>query len=486
MKVIAYIAALLSICLPLKISAQGWQKNWSAGAYFQASSTESMPFWAVTGRDGVVPSTTSGLLTVEGDAGYVFENDFFLEAGTRLVCGVAAEKEGGSRAFGLVDRLYATGGWKMFHLDLGMKPREKEFGDLSVTGGNMMWTGNARNIPGINLRTDWIYLNKGHHVAIRGNYAHYQMIDNRYVQKTMLHDKSFELKVSPIRRLDFSVGLEHIAQWGGICPVYGQQPTSFGDYLKIVMAKSGDDDATVSDQVNVLGNHLGRQFMRIDWHADDFDLTMQYDKPFEDGSGVKLKNIPDGVWTLKLSLNDREAFVTDIIGEIISTTWQSGPEHDRPATEEEMKHQNPSSIFYGKIVLGGRDNYFNHSMYRSGWTNHGRVIGLPLINGLIYDGKGAVKGLECTRIRAFHMGLGGNIVSGLPYKLKVTYSRNYGKYKQAETSFYNTTPWQLSMGLEVLLKKSLTRIPTDISVGTYYDVGQLYDDSFGVTLKLSY
>ena len=36
-------------------------------------------------------------------------------------------------------------------------------------GSFIMMSGNARNLPGINLTTDWIYFEKGHWVGIKGN-----------------------------------------------------------------------------------------------------------------------------------------------------------------------------------------------------------------------------------------------------------------------------------------------------------------------------
>ena len=102
---------------------------------------------------------------------------FTFEAGANLAASVVSRNPlHAAKVYGLVDRLYLSGSWRMLHMDIGMKPREKDFGDISITGGDMMYTRNARNIPGVNMWSDWIYLNKGHHVGIKGNYAHYQFI----------------------------------------------------------------------------------------------------------------------------------------------------------------------------------------------------------------------------------------------------------------------------------------------------------------------
>lgn len=61
---------------------------------------------------------------------------------------------------------------------------------------------------------------------------------------------------------------------------------------------TGGSGATVSDQINVLGNHRGRELVRLDWYADAFRLALAHDIPFDDGSGMGLQNFPDGVNTI--------------------------------------------------------------------------------------------------------------------------------------------------------------------------------------------
>jgi len=41
------------------------------------------------------------------------------------------------------------------------------------------------------------------------------------------------------------------------------------------------------------------------------------------------------------------------------------------------------------------------------------------------------------------------------------------------------------MGIEIELNRLNTKLPISIGVGTYVDVGQLYQDSIGFTLILS-
>lgn len=466
---------------------QNWGVDYYTSARMGVTGGEYMPFWARTGQNGILPVVSSGLVEAGADISWNSPNGWFFEAGTNLV-GVVAKSNPlmSGHVDGIVDRLYLSGGWKMLRLDVGLLPRKNELGDLSISGGDFSYSNNARNLPGINLSTDWIYFEKGHWVGIKGNLAHYQMIDNRYVKNTLLHNKSLAIKFALGRNVDFIAGLEHWAQWGGDSPLYGPQPESFNDFLKVFFAQGGGEDASISDQVNVLGNHLGREWVRVDWRARKFTMTFQYDKPFEDGSGTRLQNFPDGIWSLKFSMKDRDAFVTDVIGEFIYTCWQSGPEHDRPATEEEMAKQDPNDFYYGKVVLGGCDNYFSNGAYGSCWTFYNRVIGMPLIIPSAPNKDGITIGMMSTRVRAYHIGLAGVAFKKVPYVMKATYSKNFGNYKQSTTSPFYDAPRQLSLALEAEIGERLIDWPVKFNVGVYGDIGELYQNSVGLTLKINY
>ncbi|MBR5499455.1 MAG: hypothetical protein IKV75_04755 [Bacteroidales bacterium] len=482
------ILSILFVLSAMSASAQGWNVNWQAEGDLLGGTGEYLPFWSRTGRNGIVPYSSSALVIGGADVEYKAQNGIYFEAGANLVGSLESQNPiNPTRANAIIDRLYVGGGWKMLHLEAGMKPRENELGELSISGGNVLWSNNARNVPGINGWSDWIYFEKGHWFGFKGNIGHYQMIDNRYVAGTMLHNKSLSLKAAAGRKVDLIFGVDHWAQWGGVSPREGAQPSSLMDFLRIACVQAGGEDATASDQLNVLGNHLGREYWRVDWRASKFTMTFQYDMPFEDNGGIKkLQNFPDGVWSLKFSFADRDAFVTDVIGEFINTTWQAGPLHDRPATEEEMKHQNPESPYYGKIVLGGLDNYFMNSTYRSGWTNYGRVIGLPLILTSAPNADGIVTGIVNNRVRAYHIGLKGNAFEGVPYIFKSTYSSNWGHYWVGESNFFYTKPWQLSLALEFEFGKEVTNLPLTLGVGAYGDFGKLYQNSVGLTLRFIY
>lgn len=475
--------------------SQEWKLDYSVTSLSAAGTSSVLPFWARTVQGGYMPATASTLIIGGADVLCSTRCGISFGGGANLVGSLAAVPYAAdANVAGSVDRLYLSAAWRMLHLDVGLKSPQKELCSLSINGGgNIAMSGFARNLPGINLWTDWIYFEKGHWVGIKGNFAHYKMMDNRYMMGTMVHNKSLAFKFALGKKVDLEAGLDHWVQWGGVSPEFGAMPSSWMDYYRVIFARQGGEDAPAGDRQNALGNHLGREFLRLRWRTEKFSMTFQYDMPFEDGRGaVKIQNAPDGVYSMVFSLNDRKGLVTDVICEYVHTTWQSGDLHDRPATEEEMTTvypdrvdaywQRPDDYYYGRVVIGGRDSYFSNGDYKSGWTYYGRTLGIPLILPDTSGADGIVKGIANSRVRAGHIGLKGNL-GELPYSFKATYSSNWGCFSMSSDSIFNLRPWQLSLAMEVEFGKSL---PVSFVVGAYGDYGKLYENSAGLSLRIIY
>jgi hypothetical protein len=99
---------------------------------------------------------------------------------------------------------------------------------------------------------------------------------------------------------------------------------------------------------------------------------------------------------------------------------------------------------------------------------------------------GVCVSMASTRLRAHHFGIKGLAFKTVPYSFRSTYSRNYGKYHQRTDSPFVAQPWQLSLALEAELTKTLTGLPVVFSIGVYGDIGELYQNSAGLSLKILY
>jgi hypothetical protein len=74
------------------------------------------------------------------------------------------------------------------------------------------------------------------------------------------------------------------------------------------------------------------------------------------------------------------------------------------------------------------------------------------------------------------------MLARVPYRLKATYTDNFGSYFNS----YQPRKWQLSLAFETVIPKDMIRIPAGLSVGMYADFGKLYQNSAGLTLRLSW
>ncbi|MDR1756061.1 MAG: capsule assembly Wzi family protein [Culturomica sp.] len=446
--------------------------NYRAAVSGFLSGEKQLPFWAVSNRHGIVPTTNGGVLEAGIFSGFVSGRAI------RFAYGVSAAGQFSEEENNLfIDQLFASANWKKIRLDLGIIHRETILDGLSATNGNILWSGNTRSLPGYTFSTGYIFVpgTKGV-LSFKGSWSDYLMNDKRYVKNTLLHNKSLFLRIVPHRRWEVVVGLEHAAQWGGTFPDGSKQPASFLDYLRIVAGREGGSDATVSDQINVLGNHLGRQHVQVSYSADAYSLSFYHDIPFEDGSGSRFQNFPDGTYTLHYRKHRSGNWIDAALYEFHYTKRQSGKYHDRLRTPEEMTGRDPED---NREMLGGNDDYFNNGEYRSGWTFHGRAIGSPLMTAGTPGEDGISPGIFNNRVLGHHIGLKGTAFSRIPYKALLTYTLNYGRYSEP---LPDAPQEQFSCGLEATLPHC--GVPFRIDLGIYGDFGPFSGRNIGVGLKL--
>ena len=460
-----------------------------------------MPFWATANQYGLMPEYSGGLIQAGAHTRFDDSKDWKWCWGVSL----AAREEMHDGFTFIPDEAYLSGGWRNLSLDLGIKHEEQYFmgaseylGSLSATAGRMAWSGNTRSMPGYTLRLAPanIPYTKGH-VQVYGSWGDYVCIDPySYVQHHLVHSSRFGI-IGHIGRFSLTLGLDHWAQWSGVHPELGQMPTSFVDYLRVVTGHSGGSASSESDRINVIGNQLGSELVKLDYRGDGWRITFQHEVPYDDRSGMKWQNFPDGVNTFCFSFDDKKRWVSDILLEAQYTMWQSGRDHQRLATDEEISAGTDPRLYtdpWGRtwIILGGGDNYWNNGEYKSGWTAWGRTKG----NALFYpmgtragtlDHKKTVLGVENNRLLSAHVGLGGSIAHYAPYRLMFTWARCYGTYgtPYAKNPGGHEIPMhQLSLSLTAqvpFLKGSLLLLP-----GIYYDWGEILPSNFAATLGLRY
>lgn len=479
------------------------------------SSGNQLPFWAMSNQFGLMPERNGCLALVKAGTQYDTTKDFQWKWGASF----AGQYESKTADFGLmVDEFYASARWRALHLDAGMKHVDTEFwgaglstlGSMSTTGGHVAWSGNARTMPGYLITLDPVPVPLTHKLIwIRGAYGDFKMLDNRYVMGALVHRTKLYLLLRVLPRFEFQLGIDNVGLWGGASPDYGKMSLTFSDYFRVVTGRKASGSGPMNDQINVIGDQRGGALYRFDWHGNGWDAVLQREIPYDDGSGMAgVQNWPDGVYTLWFGFDKKDRWVSDILFEYQHTMDQSGTYHDRPTTDEEKAKLDPSDQYhYNHHIYGGVDNYFNHSEYKSGWTYYGRTIGDPLISPVgthagTWTGCQMVLGVENNRLKAWHVSISGKLFLKVPYKLMLTYSQNFGTYRN---QYLGESQWKKPRGtvketpLHQVSGAFIGEIPfhtasfiapnsalrhLTLTYGLYADRGQLLLDLFGASIGL--
>ena len=161
-----------------------------------------------------------------------------------------------------------------------------QLNDLS--SGNLLWSGNSRPMPKINIRVPEytaIPFTKGY-IEFKGNLAHGWFENDRYVKNVYMHHKSLILRGGGQLPVKGHYGLHHYAQWGGESsdPEIGILPSGFDDYIWIFQAKmQAPDDAPISERINRLGNHLGSRDIGLDFTFKKYNYGTEYNPKIKKG-----------------------------------------------------------------------------------------------------------------------------------------------------------------------------------------------------------
>ncbi|NDP21488.1 MAG: capsule assembly Wzi family protein [Paludibacter sp.] len=360
--------------------------------------------------------------------------------------------------------LYAKA--RLFVFDLAIGSREEYLGnqDSTLSSGGLLFSQNTRPMPKITIGIEHfttIPFTFGL-LEIKGALSHGWYTDNTFTQNQLLHHKYAYLRLGGKFPVHFQYGLDHVAQWGGNVPRIGQQPISLNAYKSIFFGKSGGADATMNDQLNALGNHIISQSTRLDIDISDFKISGYWQNVSEDGPIRlinKTMNRPDGLWGISIR-NKNFTYIKGILFEILNTTDQSGPYHDKDG-----------------IIYGGADSYFTNGIYQSGWTYYSHTIGTPFITSPVFNTNGNVS-VENNRVRVHHVGAEGDI-SGYNYKILTSFSKNYGSYNYPYPEMKPSTSLLMEVNKQF---PKLANINVGCSIGA--DFGKLYGNSVGCLLSI--
>jgi len=431
------------------------------GSIFSLKNTN--PFWLLSNNYGTVSANSPGVW-----ARTAFSVRTEINKTVSLIYGADIIDRFSNKNEFILQQAYA--GIKVSFITLKGGSCEEKFGnqDNSLSSGGILWSGNARPMPKISiLIPEYVTIPFTKGIAeFKGGISHGWFGNNQFVNNSWLHHKYAYLRFGGKKAFHFEYGLHHFAQWGGtsLDPEFGDLPDDFSTFLRIFFAQGDDDNAPINESKNAIGNHLGSHNVSLNYKGIKTSFDLYWQSVFEDGSGMELRNFPDGLWGFKVS-SESWKYISKIVLEIVSTTDQSGKSHGYYV----------DTIF---IMQGGNDDYFTHFIYEEGWTKNGMTIGTPFITSPNLVPFSTDEYLPNNKIRALHIGIEGKI-DHIDYIAFYTVSGNYGT---------NNHPFPDKKDQHsVLLKGTINNLfpcKLSLSAAVAFDIGELYKNNLGLMISL--
>lgn len=358
--------------------------------------TDDAPLWLHANRWGAIG--TEGAQAILG-AEVLYERDF--ETGLSVDLGVSAAVRGSEEPAGVLRSAYGAFGWRqVVELRAGMFPQIVGIlPDQATSSGSMSVSSNALPIPRIQLHTPEFVSVPGTNDALQvlTGISHGQITGDRYIRDPLLHEKWFYGRVQRDEVFGVYLGLVHQVVWAGdpTTDAVEVDSVSWDSFRRVFLSQRSDDGKDWPDHINRAGDTLGIWDFGIEMSFDRVDAHFYHHHFFEDSTGyMSIRNFRDGLWGLSFRIaQPLLGFLERITVEYLDTTDQSGNHHDL---------RTPSGR---TVIIGGRDSYYSHSVYKSGWTHQGRIIGHPFF---LTSGDGEDLRIGSNRVQAVHLGLSGS------------------------------------------------------------------------------
>lgn len=462
--------------LTIGISGEGRAQNnpslweYSANAFATGSTSGALPFWLHANQYGTVdPQSANAGLRLRVQRSFTTQRGPEYEVGGELLGRTSAH----STAH--VHQLYGRIQYQGIQFTAG-RYEQNIVGrsDSSLSLGQVTWSPNASPIPKLSISSDG-YLSvpgTGNALAINGYFAHGWLENDRFVQNALLHEKYLYLRIlppdAPVRA---HAGMTHHAMWGGTHPQRGSQPSGFIDWAYVVRGRSRVTD-TGARATGV--NQLASYDFSLDASLAGLQTRLYRQFYHEDTPSLFFRNPWDGLWGLRLRRENSSGLVTALLWEHFRMT-----RHNAKFSEGEER---------------GEDTYYDHTVYRGGWTYQGRTIGVPLMTtpSTTPGFDDALPGMANTIVIAHHLGVEGMLRPNLSYQLLGTYSRNYGAQGVCATPACRVqtdrrTDRKDQYSVRVALRTSLLDNKNLwLRTAVAFDTGELYDDRVGLSVQLTW
>jgi len=396
-----------------------------------------------------------------------------------------------------LQQCYANLSWREFFLEAGLRERGQVLRDNLLSCGSFVKGTNAKPVPQVHFGTskfwnvpltkEWvqIHFDFGYGKFLDDDYRenrHYQnpVLNIAYVKDIYYHQKHLYIRSNPSKPVFVTVGIEHAVQFGG---------TSYSYQNNVLTAKSKDanlkaffnailpiGDSNFLDhdvgQDWIYGNHVGMMTYQIGWNINpQHQLQAYLDNPFEDGSGIRKGNGWDGLWGLQYTnMTSGRQYVRGAVVEYFQSTNQSGPLHwDGGEYPEPIRYQITDFVV-------GNDNYYNHGFYNN-YGYYGMTPGNALITSPIYNKNGNSTYCD-NRVKAWHLGVNGELTDRLSYMVKGSYREGWGTYSNPIFPKHHS--------FDAMLQGNYRLGAWNFSAAYAFDKGNIYGDCSTFNFKIGY
>jgi hypothetical protein len=441
------------------------------------SSSDQTPFWIQSNRFGQFSSDGCQVLTrIQSHGSILTESSstFDVYYGADLIARPGSQQTISFNQAYLKIRAY------VFELSGGRFHAMSPIHDERLSMGSLGVSGNAVPVPqvrfGIPEWTGVPFTND--YIQIRAHVAHGWLEEDRYTKSPLYHEKVGHMRFGGDLPLNLYGGLAHYAMWGGYDnPAYGELPAKFSDFFRVFAGKGGDIRAPEVEADYLLGDHLGTWDFGFFLDLNKISLKAYRQMPLETKDNLKLQSPQDALNGLSVRFAESLGLpIAGITYEFMYTKWQDGPRRENVLEDGTRCFEFPERC---RDRFQGNENYYNHSIYRTGWATQGRTIGNPLFLSSRVPVTSSTYGIINNRIVAHHLGIEANIFD-MNVIAKMTYSRNYGIRDNPFPEPVN----QLSVGFSMQRNITLFDRPLMLLTDLAFDSGDLFGSQFGASVGL--
>ena len=387
--------------------------------------------------------------------------------------------------------------WKNFFLEAGARELEPVLRDPVLSSGAVAKGNNAKPIPQVHVGTNgfWTVPYTKGWLQVNADFGYGKLMDSDYREKqfyregsnnthyatgALYHQKHFYFRTNPEKTIFVTAGIEHVALFAGTGysietgdMVVKEKPTDLKAFWKAILP-TGDSNYFENDALEdwVFGNHLGSMTVQLGWNINkDHQVQAYVDDIFEDGSGMRKGNGWDGLYGLEYKNKAKgRQYVRGAVVEYLQTTNQSGPLHwDSGDYPEPIRSQITD-------LVTGNDNYYNHMFYGA-YAHYGMAQGNALLTSPIYNKDGFAE-FRDNRVKAWHVGVNGEITDHLSYLVKASYREGWGTYF--------TPIYPKHHSFDAMLQGIYTIGPWQFSGAYAFDRGNIYGDCNTFNIKIGY